>query len=95
MLLVIKDKEKAFNSLDSFLMSVFKKIRFGENFVDWRIKILLYKQELRVVNGCFTTKYVNLEKKTCQGDPISAYLFILALKIIFFTYKKQFFNKSY
>ena len=51
-------------------------------------KILLYKQELCVVNGGFTTEYFNLEKGAHEGDPISAYLFILALVVLFFTYQK-------
>ena len=81
--LVTMDIEKAFDSLDhSFLISVLKQFGFGENFIDW-IKILLYKQESCVLNGGFTTKYFNLEKGAYQGDPISAYLFILALEILF------------
>ena len=82
--LVKMDIEKAFNSLDhSFLISVLHKIEFGEKFIDW-IKILLHKQKLCVLNGCFTTKYYNLENGAHQGDPISAYLFILASNILFF-----------
>ena len=33
--------------------------------------------------GDFTTRYFNLEKGACQGDPILAYLFILALEGVF------------
>ena len=84
------DIEKAFDSLDhSFLISVFKKIGFGENFNDW-IKKLLYKLESCVLNGGFTTKYFNFEKGAHQGDPISAYLFILALEILFLLIKNDF-----
>ena len=35
-----------------------------------------------VVNGGFTP-YFNLEKGARQSDPISAYLFILALEVLF------------
>ena len=42
-----------------------------------------------ILNGVFTIKYFNLEKGTCQGDLISAYLFTLALEIIFFTYQND------
>ena len=87
--LVTIDIEKAFNSLDhSFLISVLKQFAFGENFIDW-IKILLYKQELCVLNGGFTTKYFNLEKGARQSDTISAYLFILALEILFLLIKND------
>ena len=37
--------------------------------------------------GGFTTKYFNLEKGARQGTPVSAYLFILALEILFYLSK--------
>ena len=37
----------------------------------------------------FTTKYFNLEKSARQGDPISAYLFILALEILILLIKND------
>ena len=42
-----------------------------------------------ILNGVFTTKYFNLEKGANQGDPISAYLLILVLEIIFLLIKKD------
>ena len=74
---------KAFNSLDyGFLLVVLKKFGFGNNFTDWT-KILLNNQESCVINGGSTTSYFKSEKGARQGDLISAYLFIIALKIIF------------
>ena len=81
--LVTVDIEKAFDSLDpEFLLVVLKKFGFGNSFIDW-IKILLTNQESCVINGGSTTSYFKLEKGARQGDPISAYLFIIALEIIF------------
>ena len=83
------DIEKVFDSPGhSSLISVSKKFGFGENFTDW-IKILLYKQESRVLNGSFTTKYFNLEEGARQCDPISTYLFIVALEITFLLIKND------
>ena len=63
------------------MLVVLTKFGFGNNFIDW-IKILLTNQESCVINGSSTT-YFKLEKGARQVDPISAYLFIIALEIIF------------
>ena len=87
--LVTMDIHKAFDLLDhNFLISVLEKLGFGRNFIKW-IKILLNKQESCVINGGFTTKYFQLQKGARQGDPISAYLFILALEVLFLLIKSN------
>ena len=45
--------------------------------------MLLNSQESCVINESNTTPYVNLGKGAPQGDPVSAYLFILALEVLF------------
>ena len=85
--LVTMDIEKVFDSLSPFfLITVLKKHGFSNNFIDW-IETIITKQESWVMNGGVTTQYFPLEKGVCQGDPISAYLFILALE--HFSNKKQ------
>ena len=83
------DIQKAFDSLDhNFLISTLKKYGFGQNFILW-IKILLNDQESCVINGGKTTKYFMLGRGARQGDPISAFLFILALEILFLLIKTK------
>ena len=36
-----------------------------------------------IINGGKVTAYFKLERATRQGDPISAYLFIIALEVVF------------
>ena len=87
--LVTMDVEKAFDSLDhKFLISALKKFGFGQNFTSW-IEIILKNQESCVINSGTTTKYFKLNRGACQGDPISAYLFILAFEILFLLIKEN------
>ena len=87
--LVTMDIEKAFDSLGhNFLISTLEKYDFGQNFILW-VKILLKDQESCVINGGKTTKYFMLGRGARQGDPISAFLFILALEILFLLIKTK------
>ena len=85
--LLTVDFEKAFDSLNyNFLITVLKKYGFGNDFIDW-ILILFNSQESCVINGGHSTKYFPLERGARQGNPISAYLFDLALAIFFILIK--------
>ena len=81
--LVTVDIEKAFNSVDhTFLCSVLQKFGFGKNFIRW-VSIILNRQESCVMNDGHSTGYFSLSSGTRQGDPISAYLSILVMEILF------------
>ena len=81
--LVTVDIEKAFDSINHcFLIKVLEKYGFEKDFIKW-IEILLQNQESCIVNGGTTTNYFKLEKGTRQRDPISAYLLMLLLEIVF------------
>ena len=87
--LVTIDIEKAFDSLDhTFLEAVLEKSGFGKYFIDW-IKIFLKEQESCVINGGVTSQYFKLERGARQGDPISAYLFIICLEVLFILVKEN------
>ena len=88
-LLLTVDIEKAFDSVNhNFLLKVLENYGFSQDFLK-SIGILLQNQESCVINGGTTTRYFSLKRSTRQGDPISAYLFILVLEIIFIFIKER------
>ena len=83
------DIEKAFDSLNhSFLLACVTKFGFGHDFIRW-VKILLETQESCIIIARITTSYFNLENGACQADPVSAYLFILYLEVLFLLVKAK------
>jgi len=81
--LVTMDIQKAFDSVDhDFLFCVLENAGFGEPFLNW-IKILVKNQMSCVTNAGTTTTYFDLLRGCRQGDPISAYLFILVIEVFF------------
>ena len=83
------DFEKVFDLLNhKFLVAALKKYGFCKDFIDW-INILFKNYKSCVINGHHTTKYFPLNRGAWQGDPISAYLFVLALEIFFILLKSN------
>ena len=88
-LLATIDIQKAFDSVHhSFLIFTLERYGFGNRFLKW-VKMLLKNQESCMINRGKTTKYFKLEEGTRQGVPISAYLFILVLEIVFLSIKEN------
>jgi hypothetical protein len=63
-------------------MKVLENAGFGENFIKW-IKFLVLNKESSVFNAGSSTGYFKLGRGCRQGDPISAYLYILVIEIFF------------
>ena len=81
--LVTGDIKKPLDSVDHFfLLAVLQKYGFWECVLKW-IQVLIKNKESCVVNGGVTTKFCSLYGGTRQGDPISAFLLILALEVSF------------
>ena len=76
------DIEKASDFVyHNFLLKVLENYGVNPDFLIW-ISILLQNQESCVINGGKMRRSFPLKKSTQQGDPLSAYLFILVLETV-------------
>ena len=74
--------EKTFDSIGHcFMFACLKRFGFSTQFVQWA-KTLFKSAQSCVMNNGFSTGYFVLEQDTRQGDPLPAYLFILATEVL-------------
>jgi hypothetical protein len=81
-MLLSLDFEKAFDSLDwEFMFKVLRAFGFGEDFCHWIETFYKNTKSTVIVNGR-TTPWLDISRGCRQGDPISPYLFVLAVEIL-------------
>ena len=82
-ILLSADFEKGFDSIEHpFIFAALQSFGFGPEFIQ-RVKTFLKGFKSCVLNNGHSTGYFPLERGTRQGDPLSAYLFILCLETLF------------
>ena len=83
------DFEIALDTLEfNFLIRSLHKFNFGPSFIHWTQT--LYKDVSgTVMNNEFTTGHFPVERGVRQGDPLSLYLFIKAVKILPITIRED------
>ena len=80
--IVLIDFSKAFDTIShNFIFNCMKLMNFGTQFIDG-IKLLLTNRHSQINNSGHLSKGFNLHRGVPQGDPISAYLFILSLEFL-------------
>ena len=81
-LLMLIDFEKAFESTSfRYIEKTLHLFNFGETIKKW-VKMFLYNTDVRVKLNGFSSNFFTVKGGCCQGDPISAYIFILCAEIL-------------
>ena len=81
-LMVTIDFEKVFDSLSwNFLFKTLEKFNFGESFIKW-VRLFYTNISSCIMNNGVATPLFSVGRGVRQGDPLSPYLFILALETL-------------
>jgi len=83
--LVAFDFEKALDSLSwTFLFKALNSFNFGKSVISW-VSALYSNISSCILNNGFSTQMFDACRGVRQGDPLSAYLFIISLELLLIT----------
>ena len=88
-LLLLVDFQKAFDSINwKYVIDILERFNFGPTFVKW-VEIIYTNISSYVTNNGRSSHYFGLHRGVRQGDPLSPYIFIIAVEIVALVIKQN------